>query len=107
MPAIDPDSLEFRIVLHLQHNYPVSARDLAHALRIPEKRVLRELHLMETKGHVELDILPDIVYVRCLVVTSRTHAMDGSVTGNGKEGKKGGTGKGRKEKGGGTDPAYL
>jgi len=107
MPTIDPDSLQRRIVDHLQDNYPVSARQLAHALRIPEKRVLRELRLMETKGLVELDYLPDIVYVRCLVVTSRTPASDGSVRGSGKMGKMGGAGKGQKENGGGTDPAYL
>jgi hypothetical protein len=107
MPPIDRDSLERRILDYLRDHYPVSVRQLATALRIPEKRVLRELRLMETKGFVELDILPDIVYVRCHVVRSRAPARDEKVSGRGKDGKKGRAGNGQKEKGGGTDPAYL
>ena len=76
-------------------------------MHIPEKRVLRELRLMETKGYVELDVLADIVYVRCLVVTSRAPARDENVAGTGNNGKKSGAMKDKKEKEGGTDPAYL
>jgi hypothetical protein len=107
MPLMDKDSLQRRILDHLQDHYPVSTRQLAAAMRLPEKRVLRELRIMETKGYVELDVLPDIIYVRCLVVTSRAPTRDENAAGTVNDGKKGGAVKGKKDWEGGEDPAYL
>jgi len=45
----------------------VTARELAKALRVPEKRIVLELRRMQARGLVEMDILPDTIFVRCLV----------------------------------------
>jgi len=114
MPLIGRHSLEKRILEHLQLHYPVTARQLAAALRVFEKRILMELRRMQTKGMVELDVLPDDVFVRCLVVFRPRRGEEGG--GRGEEGGglvEGGRGKEREKKGkkkekeGGTDPAYL
>jgi len=83
MRLVERHSLERRVIDHLLEHYPVTARELAVALGVPEKRIILELRRMEARGLVEMDILPDTIFVRCLVL------------------------KGTKEKGkGGEDPAY-
>jgi len=71
MGIAERHSLERRILEYLQAHYPVSAHQLAGELGIPEKRALMELRRMASKGLVELDILPDTVFVRCLVVLAK------------------------------------
>jgi predicted ArsR family transcriptional regulator len=100
MPTVERHSLERRIVEYLQEHYPVTAQMLALSLGLPPKRVIMELRKMESRGMVELDVLPDTVFVRALVTIP---LRDGS-EGRGKEGEKKET---KKEKEGGTDPAYL
>ena len=118
---IERHSLEMRILEHLQMHYPVTARQLAGALHLSEKRILVELRRMETKGMVELDVLPDDVFVRCLVVIrqkagegggergERGLRMKGKTMGQGEDGRgKDGMRKGTKEeRKGGDDPAYI
>lgn len=107
MGTVREHSLERRIIEYLQDHYPVSALQLARALRLPEKRALWELRRMEARGWVELDILPDVIYVRCLVRHPGTPAgipADGPA---GRDGKKGRPGGKEKEREGGADPAYL
>jgi hypothetical protein len=107
MGTVGEHSLERRIIEYLQDHYPVSARQLAFALRLPEKRVLMELRRMEARGWVGLDILPDVIYVRCLVrLPGAAAAADADGTA-GREGKKGRPRGKEKERGGGADPAYL
>ena len=102
MPLLERHSLERRAIDFLQEHYPVTARELAAALGVPEKRMLAELRLMRSRGLVELDVLPDEVFVRCLVVAApRRKSKEG---GGGKKGSV--TGR-EKEKKGGDDPAYI
>jgi len=107
MVSVNVNSLERLIIDFLQDHYPVSARQLAVALHLPEKRVLWGLRRMEARGWVELDILPDVIYVRCLV--RRPGAPAGARAGGptGRDGKKRRPGGKEKERGGGADPAYL
>jgi hypothetical protein len=86
MPLIERHSLERRVIDHLLEHYPVTAFELAKALRVPEKRMILELRRMEARGMVEMDILPDKIFVRCLVKVrnppapgTRPPAPDGKV----------------------------
>lgn len=106
MVTVDKHSLERRIIDHLQDHYPVSARQLAGELRIPEKRVLRELRRMEARGWVELDILPDVIYVRCLVRTPGAPIRTKDGGSDGRDARKGRPRAKEKENVGGADPAY-
>ena len=107
MRVLERHSLERRILEYLQAHYPVSARQLAGSLGVSEKRVLLELRRMASKGMVELDVLPDTVFVRCLVVlaggTGHKNGEDGP--GDRKGQVRGKNGKG-KEGGDALDPAY-
>jgi DNA-binding transcriptional ArsR family regulator len=102
MPLVLRSSLEHRIIEHASEHYPLTVTDLARALGVTVDRVMMELRRMESKGLVELDILPDKVFVRLLVVPARP---DGSA-GKSEEGR-GPAKKGKKEGKGGDDPAYL
>lgn len=103
MHILGRHSLERRAIEFLQGHYPVTARELAKALGIPERRMMAELRRMESRGLVELDVLPDTVFVRCLVVPRPRMGRNGG--GERKKGippmpKKGGKG------GDAHDPAY-
>jgi len=107
MPLIERDSLEKRILEHLQLHYPVTARQLAAALRVPDKRILMELRRMETKGMVELDVLPDDVFVRCLVVFRRRDGEEGGRPRKNGHMKNRGKKDPKKDGTAGDDPAYI
>ena len=92
MPLVLRSSLEHRIISHASGHYPRTAGELARVLGVKTELVMAELRRMESRGLVELDILPDKVFVRLLVVPEK--AAPG-----GKERKKEGNG--------GEDPAYL
>jgi predicted ArsR family transcriptional regulator len=100
-------SLEWRIVDHLGANYPVTARQLAGALHLSEKRILVELRRMETKGMVELDVLPDAVFVRCLVVFRRQDGEGGGGPSKDRDMKGRGKKDPKKDGNAGDDPAYV
>lgn len=91
MPQVLRSSLEHRIIEHASRHYPLTAEGLAGALGVPVGRVMLELRRMESKGMVELDVLPDKVFVRLLVATG-----DGERDRGNRE----------KRNGGGDDPAY-
>ena len=102
MTTIIRGSLEHRIVQHASGHYPLSAGELARALGVPLPKVMMALRRMESRGLVELDVLPDTVFVRLLVLPPRP---DGG-PGRREEGR--GSKDGRKKEGkGGDDPAYL
>jgi DNA-binding MarR family transcriptional regulator len=82
---LERHSLERRVIDYLQDHYPVTARQLAAALGVPEKRIIMVLRRMESRGMVELDILPDATFIRCPVVRRKNE---------------------RKKGGDGNDPAY-
>jgi DNA-binding MarR family transcriptional regulator len=92
MPLVLRSSLEHRIIGYASEHYPLLATELARALKVTDEKIMLELRKMESKGMVELDILPDKVFVRLLVVAEN--------------GKNDG-GKDNKQKRGGDDPAYL
>ncbi|MBM4248897.1 MAG: MarR family transcriptional regulator [Euryarchaeota archaeon] len=101
MPTILRSSLERRILEHALDHYPVTAEELARALHVSEGRVMVELRRMESRGLVELDLLPDKVFVRPLAVIP-----PGRAPGRNRGERRGSDGgrEGRKE--GGDDPAY-
>jgi DNA-binding transcriptional ArsR family regulator len=92
MPTILRSSLEHRVIEYASGHYPLTVDELAGALGVSAGRVMMELRRMESKGLVELDVLPDKVFVRLLVV-------EGNGSQNG--------GYQKKEGKGGDDPAYL
>ena len=109
MPLVLRSSLEHRVIEYASEHYPVTADELAGALHVSADNVMMELRRMESKGLVELDVLPDKVFVRLLVVVRSS----GGGGGAGKEGRGSGNGKGtgngngKKQKTGGDDPAYF
>ncbi len=71
MPLVLRGSLQHRIIEYALEHYPLTAAELARALGVSERRVLRELRRMESRGLAELEALPDKIYVRLLVVPRR------------------------------------
>jgi hypothetical protein len=92
MPTVLRSSLEYRIISYASEHYPLTTDELARALGIGLDRLLMELRRMESKALVELDVLPDKVFVRLLVVAGNRKDPGENE---------------RKQKRGGDDPAYL
>ena len=92
MPTVLRSSLEHRIIEYARQHYPLTSDELAGALHVSDAAVQMELRRMASKGMVELDVLPDKVFVRLLVVAG---------------GKKQNPGDQKKEEKGGDDPAYF
>jgi len=92
MPTVLRSSLEHRMIVYASEHYPLTSDELARALHVSDAAIEMELRRMESKGLVELDMLPDKVFVRLLVVAG---------------GKKQNPGDQKKEEKGGDDPAYL
>lgn len=102
MPHMHRSSLEHRIVEYASEHYPLTADELARALHVSEAVLLAELRRMRSRGLVELDVLPDKVFVRLLTAPA---SSDG---GAGRRGEgRNSIGKRQKEGKGGDDPAYL
>jgi len=59
-------SLEERVLKYLLETYPVTVRQLARDLRIPEARLARTLKALALQGVLELEELPGKTYVRLL-----------------------------------------
>ena len=66
MIEITTGTLEERVIKLLQKIYPITIKDLKNKLNISEKVILRTLKKLQFKDVVQLDILPDKVYVRLL-----------------------------------------
>lgn len=64
-------SLEHRILELLSRVYPITTEDIRRELHVSQARVDRSLKALAQRGVVELDILPDKVYVRLLVTDLR------------------------------------
>jgi hypothetical protein len=100
MATIIRGSLEHRIVEYASQHYPLAADELARALHVSERVLLSELRRMGSRGLVELDVLPDKVFVRLLAAPARP----GGGTGAGGEVRGSETSR-KKEGKGGDDPA--
>lgn len=61
-------SLEERVLEAVRDNYPITKDELAKRLRIPPGRLDLVLKRLVMAGYVELDVLPDKVYVRLRVI---------------------------------------
>lgn len=61
-------SLEERIIKILQGRYPITVEDIERELRVHGSRVERALRTLESGGYIELERLPDKVFVRLRVV---------------------------------------
>lgn len=59
-------SLEERIIRALEDMYPITVSDLTKILHIKRERVMITLRKLQKLGIVELDILPDKIYVRLI-----------------------------------------
>ncbi|ODS36604.1 MAG: hypothetical protein A7316_02370 [Candidatus Altiarchaeales archaeon WOR_SM1_86-2] len=66
MIEIKKDSLEARILNFLQEKYPVNLQELKGEINIKESVLLEVLKKLRVKGVVELEILPDTVFIRLL-----------------------------------------
>ncbi len=66
MIEITTGTLEERVIKLLQKIYPITIKDLKNKLNISEKVILRTLKKLQFKDIVQLDILPDKIYVRLL-----------------------------------------
>ena len=110
MPQVLRGGIEERILRWAIAHYPATAGELAAALGIPEKRAMMELRKMAARGLVELDALPDRVFVRPLVLLEGgREGREGGGPGAGEEGGREKE-KGKKRAEGGSDrapPGYL
>ncbi|MGF3553681.1 MAG: HTH domain-containing protein [Thermoplasmatota archaeon] len=66
MIEVTTGTLEEQIIKFLQKTYPVTVKDIKNKLNISEKVILRTLKKLQLKDIVQLDILPDKIYVRLL-----------------------------------------
>ena len=63
---INRGTLEERILKTLQKKYPITLDDLKEELHISKPVIMRSLKKLQIKKIVELDILPNKVYIRLL-----------------------------------------
>lgn len=87
MPSVVRGGLEERILELAAERYPTTVADIARGLGLSEKRLMMELRRMASRGLVELDILPDRVYVRPLALLEKrkgSKGRDKKGTGDGK-----------------------
>jgi predicted ArsR family transcriptional regulator len=66
MIEITSGTIEEKLIKILQKTYPVTVSDVANSLHISKSSVIREVQKLQTKGILQLDILPDKTYIRLL-----------------------------------------
>lgn len=66
MIEIERGSLEARIIEVLLEVYPITTKELGQELSLSEKALDLALKRLQTKGIIDLEILPDKVYIRLL-----------------------------------------
>ena len=66
MIEITTGTLEERIIKLLQKIYPITIKDIKNKLNLSEEVILRTLKKLQLKNIVQLDLLPDKIYVRLL-----------------------------------------
>ena len=57
-------SVEEKIIKAVQKDYPITVDDLGDRLRISRHKLRFELFKLQSRGIVELDLLPDKTYIR-------------------------------------------
>lgn len=66
MIEMDRGSLEGRIIGVLMEVYPITVEELRKELGISEKAVTRGIKALQSRGILELELLPDKAYIRLL-----------------------------------------
>jgi predicted ArsR family transcriptional regulator len=66
MIEITTGTVEEKIIKILQKTYPVTVKDLANKLNVSQSVIMREVQKFQTRGIVQLDVLPDKTYIRLL-----------------------------------------
>lgn len=66
MIEITAGTVEERIIKILQKTYPLTVADIEQELNLSRTAVLRRLQKFQTKGIVQLESLPDKIYIRLL-----------------------------------------
>ncbi len=66
MIEITTGTVEERIIKLLQKTYPLTIADVEQELYLSRMTILRTLQKFQTKGIVQLDPLPDKIYIRLL-----------------------------------------
>jgi len=66
MIEINRGTLEEQIIKLLQKTYPVTVNDIKKELHLSKKQIIRVLQKLQVKGIVQLDILPDKIFIRLL-----------------------------------------
>ena len=66
MIEVKKGTLEERIIRILQQHYPITLQQLSRKLGVSQNRLKTELLKMQTRNIVELEYLPDKIYIRLL-----------------------------------------
>jgi predicted transcriptional regulator len=66
MIEITTGTLEERIIKLLQKTYPITVKDIKNKLNISEEIALRTLKKLQLKDIVQLDLLPNKIFVRLI-----------------------------------------
>ena len=66
MIEITKGTLDEQIIRILQKTYPVTVSDIEKELHLSRKIILRNLQKLQTKGIVQLEPLPDKIYIRLI-----------------------------------------
>lgn len=66
MIEITTGTLEERVIKLLQKIYPITIKDIKNKLNISEEVALRILKKLQLKDIVQLDLLPDKIFVRLI-----------------------------------------
>lgn len=66
MIEIEYGTLEEQIIRILQKTYPVTVKDLQQKLHLSKNNTLRVLKKLQTRNIIQLDPLPDKIYIRLL-----------------------------------------
>ncbi|UCD14730.1 MAG: transcriptional regulator [Thermoplasmatales archaeon] len=64
MIEITTGTIEEQIIKILQKTYPITVSDVEKKLHISRKMILRVLQKFQVKGIVQLEPLPDKIYIR-------------------------------------------
>lgn len=67
MARISRDSVESRILDVLKKQYPITVRDIKKLLGINPKIIDRAIMKLVMRRYIELEYLPDKIYVRLLI----------------------------------------
>lgn len=66
MIEITTGTIEEKIIRFLQNKYPVTVKDVENELNLSRNIILRVLQKFQVKGYVQLEALPDKIFIRIL-----------------------------------------